>query len=68
MRFEERDFLAEQGLEFAPAYLFFGCRHPDHDFLYRKCLEQCDKDGIISFSVVFLWHDFTSCRYVLRKL
>lgn len=41
---EERAVMAIQNIKLAPAYLFFGCRHPDHDFLYRDQLEKWDED------------------------
>jgi cytochrome P450/NADPH-cytochrome P450 reductase len=39
--------------ELGPALLFFGCRHPDQDFLYRKELEAMDKEGIAELHVAF---------------
>ena len=50
---EERAVMAKQNASLAPAYLFFGCRHPDHDFLYREQLENWDKEGVIYLRPVF---------------
>ena len=33
---------------FGPAWLFFGCRRPDEDYLYREDLEAWAKDGTLS--------------------
>src|SRR5271170_7605339 len=65
---EERAVLAEQKVDLAPAYLFFGCRHPDHDFLYRKQLEQWDKDGIIHLRPVYSRFNSSEVKYVQHKL
>ncbi|HEY3741215.1 MAG TPA: bifunctional cytochrome P450/NADPH--P450 reductase [Bryobacteraceae bacterium] len=35
------------------AHLYFGCRHPDEDFLYRDELEQADSDGVIQLHTAF---------------
>ncbi|KAI8580599.1 hypothetical protein K450DRAFT_299354 [Umbelopsis ramanniana AG] len=32
----------------AEAYLFFGCRHPDQDFIYRDVFEGYEKSGVIT--------------------
>lgn len=36
---QERAALAAQGRTLGPALLFFGCRHPDQDYIYQKELE-----------------------------
>jgi NADPH-ferrihemoprotein reductase len=33
---QERVHLARKGVELGPTILFFGCRHRDHDFMYRE--------------------------------
>jgi len=33
--------------------LFFGCRHPEHDFLYKEELEKYHKDGIAELYTAF---------------
>ncbi|KAI8051573.1 NADPH-dependent cytochrome P450 oxidoreductase [Syncephalis plumigaleata] len=33
---QERVYLARKGVELGPTILFFGCRHREHDFLYRE--------------------------------
>ncbi|MEM1246407.1 MAG: cytochrome P450 [Acidobacteriota bacterium] len=54
-----RGFLQERQAEMAKgrragdALLFFGCRHPDHDFLYRQELEQFRDQGVCDLVVAF---------------
>lgn len=43
----------DDGKELGEAMLFFGCRHPDQDFLYQDELEAADKDGIIDLHTAF---------------
>jgi cytochrome P450/NADPH-cytochrome P450 reductase len=33
--------------------LFFGCRHPDRDFIYRDELQKYADDGIVDLNVAF---------------
>ena len=65
---EERTVQAKEQGDLGPAYLFFGCRHPDHDFLYRKQLEAWDKEGIIHLRPVFSRYDSSNVKYVQHKL
>ena len=39
----ERVYLAEQGKEVGSTWLFYGCRHPDKDFLYREEFEDLER-------------------------
>lgn len=54
-----RGFLAERAIRKAngdalgDAILFFGCRHPDQDFLYREELEGYAADGVADLRVAF---------------
>lgn len=41
------------GKTLGEAMLFFGCRHPDQDFLYQDELETAAKDGIIELHTAF---------------
>ncbi len=54
---QERVMQKGAGGELGPALLFFGCRHPDEDFLYRKELEAMAKEGIVDLHVAFSRHD-----------
>jgi cytochrome P450/NADPH-cytochrome P450 reductase len=33
--------------------LFFGCRHPDHDYFYREEFEALAKDGVVDLHIAF---------------
>lgn len=41
---QEREMLQSK----AEAHLFFGCRHPDEDFIYRSVFEGYEKSGVIT--------------------
>lgn len=43
-----KDEVLDSNFEVAPALLYFGCRHPDQDFLYQKELEEFDRDGTLT--------------------
>ena len=49
----ERAALRANGTRLGPAVLFFGCRHPDQDFIYQNELETHAKDGIADLHVAF---------------
>jgi len=44
--------------------VFFGCRHSDHDYLYREELEAFDKDGVIDHMNVAFSRDGAKKEYV----
>ncbi|GIF09469.1 bifunctional cytochrome P450/NADPH--P450 reductase [Actinoplanes siamensis] len=46
---QERALLAERG----PAKLFYGCRHPEHDWLYRGEMQQWAADGVADLHLAF---------------
>ncbi|HEY0615151.1 MAG TPA: cytochrome P450 [Candidatus Elarobacter sp.] len=50
---QERAALRERGATLGPALLFFGCRHPDVDFLYRDELEAYAAAGLVELFVAF---------------
>ncbi len=54
---QERAALKAQGLALGDAMLFFGCRHPDQDFIYRRELEAFARDGIAALHTAFSRHD-----------
>ena len=49
----ERAALADSGAKLGPAMLFFGCRHPDQDFIYRDELEAFAAQGLVELHVAF---------------
>ena len=44
---QERAAIHLAGQKLGPALLFFGCRHPEKDYLYRSGFEKWEKEGII---------------------
>ncbi|MGJ8562283.1 MAG: bifunctional cytochrome P450/NADPH--P450 reductase [Alphaproteobacteria bacterium] len=63
---QERRAQKEAGATLGESMLFFGCRHPDHDFLYEDELKQADKDGIIALHPAF--SRLTSDRVYVQDL
>jgi cytochrome P450/NADPH-cytochrome P450 reductase len=50
---QERAARKAQGKSLGPAMLFFGCRHPDQDFLYADELKAFASDGITELHTAF---------------
>ena len=50
---QERKARKAKGAALGPALLFFGCRRPDHDYLYADELKQFEADGIVDLRVAF---------------
>jgi len=50
---QAREVLQQEGKTLGQAHLYFGCRHPEHDFLYREELEQYAHKGIVTLHTAF---------------
>jgi cytochrome P450/NADPH-cytochrome P450 reductase len=50
---QERAALKAQGAVLGPALLFFGCRHPDQDFLYAEELKGWAHRGVMKLHTAF---------------
>ncbi len=50
---QARRILKEQGMPVGEAHLYFGCRHCDHDFIYRDELERDEQNGIVTLHTAF---------------
>src|SRR5207247_9491006 len=50
---QERAALKAKGASLGPAMLFFGCRHPDQDFLYADELKKFASDGVSELHTAF---------------
>ncbi|WP_336987058.1 bifunctional cytochrome P450/NADPH--P450 reductase [Altererythrobacter aquiaggeris] len=56
---QQRDYLQKNGRTLGEAMLFFGCRHPEHDYLYRDEIADYEQRGIVSVQAAFSRHDGT---------
>ena len=67
---QERAALASAGKALGPAYLFFGCRREDHDFIYREEMEAAlnDTKHLSELHVAFSRADGGNKTYVQHKL
>ncbi|WP_394297925.1 diflavin oxidoreductase [Gordoniibacillus kamchatkensis] len=50
---QARRALLQEGKALGEAHLYFGCRHPQHDYLYREELEQYERDGLVRLHTAF---------------
>ena len=50
---QERAARKAKGASLGPAMLFFGCRHPDQDFLYADELKTFEASGIVELHTAF---------------
>lgn len=50
---QEREAMARAGREVGSALLFFGCRHAEHDFIYRQELEEFQRQGLVELVTAF---------------
>ncbi|KHJ83306.1 oxidoreductase NAD-binding domain protein, partial [Oesophagostomum dentatum] len=45
---QERKFQKDLGKEMGPMMLYYGCRHPEHDYIYKDEIEQWVSEGVIT--------------------
>ena len=50
---QERSTQKAQGTPLAPAMLFFGCRHPEQDYLYESELAAFALEGVVELHTAF---------------
>lgn len=65
---QERAALKAQGREVGPSLLFFGCRHPEQDFLYEAELKGYDTAGVTRMVTAFSRVAGQPKRYVQDEL
>ncbi|MDB5070317.1 MAG: cytochrome [Candidatus Eremiobacteraeota bacterium] len=65
---QERAALKKGGASLGRALLFFGCRHPDQDYLYREELERYAVDGIVELHTAFSRLDPAKKTYVQHRI
>jgi len=51
-----------------PAKLFYGCRHPQHDWLYRDEMRQWAADGVVDLRLAFSAVEDHPHRFVQEAL
>lgn len=67
---QERSLLRESGQPLAPAALFYGCRDPDRDDLYREEFDAWEAAGVVSVFRAYSRREELSwgCRYVQERM
>jgi cytochrome P450 / NADPH-cytochrome P450 reductase len=65
---QEREALKRGGAALGRALLFFGCRHPEQDFLYREELERYAADGVVELHTAFSRLDPAKKTYVQHRI
>ena len=69
-----RGFLGEratqraQGCDVAASLVFYGCRHPDHDWFYRQEMQQWEEQGIAKIHLAFSTVSEHAVRFVQDAL
>ncbi|MBO0792137.1 MAG: flavodoxin domain-containing protein, partial [Ktedonobacteraceae bacterium] len=61
---QERAELQEQGVRIGPSLLFFGCHHPEQDFLYEDELKEFVRQGVTELYTAFSRWEGHPKRYV----
>jgi len=65
---QERAVLKNQARTVGPALLFFGCRHPEQDFIYADELRAWNDQGVVELQTAFSRLDPSKKCYVQDKL
>ncbi|OJH40378.1 bifunctional cytochrome P450/NADPH--P450 reductase [Cystobacter ferrugineus] len=65
---QERALQAQEGRRVGPALLFFGCDHPDADFLYREELEAWQRAGIVDVRPAFTYAPEGEVTFVQHRV
>ena len=50
---QQRAIDRDAGKALGEAMLFYGCRHPDHDYMYREELDASASDGLVDLFTAF---------------
>ncbi|MGG4548596.1 cytochrome P450 [Rossellomorea marisflavi] len=65
---QERRHRRENGETLGQAHLYFGCRNPQHDFLYEDELRKAEKEGLVTLHTAFSRCPGEDKRYVQHAL
>jgi cytochrome P450/NADPH-cytochrome P450 reductase len=49
----ERALQKQRGRKVAPAIVFYGCRHPEHDWFYREEMQRWEAEGVAKLYLAF---------------
>ncbi|WP_339273038.1 cytochrome P450 [Paenibacillus sp. FSL W8-0187] len=61
---QARQALREAGQKLGAAHLYFGCRNPEQDYLYREEFEQAEREGLVTLHTAFSRVDGVEKCYV----
>ncbi|GHB51139.1 NADPH--cytochrome P450 reductase [Streptomyces cirratus] len=64
----DRRALRAAGAELAPALCYFGCDHPEVDYLHRAELEQAEREGAVSMRPAFSLAPEGEVRFVQHRI
>jgi cytochrome P450/NADPH-cytochrome P450 reductase len=65
---QERAAQRADGIEIGSSLLFYGCRHPDHDWFYRDEMKQWEEQGVAVVHLAFSSSDQSPHRFVQDAL
>ena len=65
---QERAVQKANGIAIGPIHLFFGCKHPDHDWLCRADMERWQSDGLANLHMAYSAVDKHPHAYVQHAL
>jgi cytochrome P450/NADPH-cytochrome P450 reductase len=65
---QEREVMKEQGQATGPTLLFFGCRHPEQDFIYEDEFKALQQQGVAEVYVAFSRWEGHKKMYVQDQL
>jgi cytochrome P450/NADPH-cytochrome P450 reductase len=65
---QERAAQRAQGMEIGKSLLFYGCRHPEHDWFYRDEMKQWEEQAVAAVHLAFSSSDRSPHRFVQDAL
>ena len=65
---QAREVLQSEGQMLGEAHLYFGCRRPDEDFIYKEELEGFERKGLMKLHTAFSRADEAEKVYVQHKI
>jgi cytochrome P450/NADPH-cytochrome P450 reductase len=65
---QERSVTKEQGKQVGPSSLFFGCRHPEQDYIYQDELDAFAREGLTDLECAFSRLEGQPKMYVQNRI